>query len=165
MRSVLFLILSFIPVLGWTAQVPGNTPPQSAPQVVNQILFYESQQSWTARDRELYEKIKKEVLQKSRISQFAENGDEDFLLSRLAVREAVLFEVTPNKYHVLDLQRAGLSDFSGKEVEEELKQLGLATSLIELKESQLKQKLRFKTWFDLLKRKYQVKIKSTDFKP
>lgn len=138
---------------------------QEAAPMINQILFYESKQSWTSRDLELFEKIKKDVLHKDQISQFVENKDEDFLLSRLGAREAALFEVSPQKIKLSDAQRASLSEFSQKEVDSELLQIGLAMSLIDLKESQLKQKLRFKTWFDLLQRKYQVKIKSAEFKP
>ena len=152
-KGFVFLLLSF----SWAVQ-------ESAP-IVNQVLFYESKQSWTARDLDLFEKIKKEVLHKDRIGQFIENRDEDFILSRLGAREAMLFEVSPQKLKLSDAQRAALNGFSQKEIDNELSQIGLAMSLIELKESQLKQKLRFKTWFDLLKRKYQVKIKSADFKP
>lgn len=132
--------------------------------VVNQVLFYESKQSWTARDLELFGQIKKEVLKKSRLSQFAETDHEDFLLSRLAAREAVLFEVTSVKLRLTDAQKQVLQNFSNKEIDEELAQVGRALTLIELKESQLNQKMRFKTWLDLLKRKYQVKVKSADFK-
>lgn len=138
---------------------------QEAALVVNQVLFYESKQSWTARDLDLFEKIKKEVLHKDRIGQFVESKDEDFILSRLGAREAMLFEVSPQKIKLSDAQRAALRGFSQKEIDNELSQIGLAISLIDLKESQLKQKLRFKTWLDLLKRKYQVRIKSAEFNP
>lgn len=133
-------------------------------QVINQVLFFESSQSWTSRDFELFEKVKKEVLQKSRISQFTESENEDFLLSRLSAREALLFEVIPAKFRLSEAQKKSFSDYSTKEIDEELSQLGLATSLIDIKEDQLKQKIRFKTWLDLLKRKYQVRVKSLDFK-
>jgi len=138
--------------------------PESAP-VINQVLFYESKQSWTSRDLELFEKIKKEVLHKDRIGQFVESNDEDFILSRLSAREALLFEVSPVKLKISETQKAAFNGFSQKEIENELSEIGLAMSLIDLKESQLKQKLRFKTWLDLLKRKYQVKVKSPEFKP
>jgi hypothetical protein len=144
-------------LLSWAA-------PENAP-VINQVLFYESKQSWTARDLELFEKIKKEVLHKDRIGQFVENNDEDFILSRLSAREALLFEVSPVKLKMSDSQKSAFNGFSQKEIENELSEIGLAMSLIDLKESQLKQKLRFKTWLDLLKRKYQVKVKSPEFKP
>lgn len=133
--------------------------------IVNQVLFFESKDSWTSRDLELYQKIKKEVLHKESISQFVDNADEDFLLSRLSAREAVLFEVSPIKLKFSDSQRVAFAGFSQKEIENEMNQIGLALALIDLKESQLKQKLRFKTWLDLLKRKYQVKIKSPEYKP
>lgn len=132
--------------------------------VINQVLFYESKQSWTSRDLELFNHIKKEVLKKSRLSQLADTDHEDFLLSRLAAREAILFEVTSVKIRLADTQKQSLQNFSNKEIDEELAQVGRALTLIELKESQLNQKMRFKTWFDLLKRKYQVKIKAADFK-
>lgn len=142
-----------------------SAAPTSTPVVINQVLFYESKQSWTERDHELFEKIKKLALEKSRLSQYTENNDEEFLLSRLATREALVFELTPSKLWLSESQRQSLSGFSAKEIENELKQMALAVALIDMKESQLKQKLRFKTWFDLLKRKYQVKIKSAEFKP
>ena len=104
-------------------------------------------------------------MQKNRISTFTENADEDFLLSRLSAREGVLFEVTPLKLKLTDAQRSTFANYSAKEIDAELSQMGLATALVELKETQLKQKIRFKTWFDLLKRKYQYKTKSADFNP
>lgn len=110
-------------------------------------------------------KIKKQALPAERLSQFTENDDEDFLLSRLSAREAILFEVAPTKIKLSEQQRQSLTGFSNQEIEAELKEIALAAGLVELKESQLQQRLRFKTWFDLLKRKYQVKIKSFDFKP
>lgn len=155
------MIISFILLFG----ISISSAAPEASQVINQVLFYESKQSWTERDLELYEKIKKEIVHKDRISQFTENKDEDFLLSRLSAREAMLFEVSALKFKLSEAQRASLAGFSSKEVDSELNQLGLALALVDLKESQLKQKLRFKTWFDLLKRKYQVKIKSVEFKP
>ncbi len=133
--------------------------------IINQVLFYESKQSWTSRDQQLFEKIKKEVLPQNQVSQFTENRDEDFLLSRLSAREGLLFDVTPLKLKFTEAQRSGLSMYSAKEIDHELAQMGLATALIELKETQLKQKIRFKTWFDLLKRKYQYKSKSAEFNP
>lgn len=141
-----------------------NVKAAESGQILNQVLFYESSQSWTSRDMELFEKLKKDILQKNKLSQFAENANEDFLLSRLSAREALLFEVAPVQYKISEQQKKSLSEFSSIEVDEEIKKMGLAVTLIDLKEDQLKQKLRFKTWFDLLKRKYQVKIKSNDFK-
>lgn len=152
LKNFVFFVLSF----SWAVQ-------EVAP-IVNQVLFYESKQSWTSRDFDLFEKVKKEVLHKDRIGQFVETNAEDFVLSRLGAREAELFEMSPIKLKLSESQRSGFVGYSQKEIDTELSQVGLALSLIELKESQLKQKLRFKTWFDLLKRKYQVKIKSTDFK-
>ena len=149
-----------------TAQA--QNPPQQETLVdttLNQVLFYESKQSWTSRDQELFNKLKKEVVQKERLSAFTETSDEDFLLSRLSAREALLFEVTPFKFKITEAERNALAGYSRPEIDEELNHLGLAVALVELKESQLKQKLRFKTWLDLLKRKYQFKIKSADFKP
>ena len=149
-----------------TAQAQ-NPPVQDAlvDTTLNQVLFYESKQSWTSRDQELFNKLKKEVVQKERLSAFTETSDEDFLLSRLSAREALLFEVTPLKFKITETERNVLAGYSRSEIDEELNHLGLAVALVELKESQLKQKLRFKTWLDLLKRKYQFKIKSADFKP
>lgn len=162
-----FLYFAVFCVLGTSALAVEVTEEKAGPksaQVINQVLFFESSQSWTSRDFELFEKVKKEVLQKSRISQFTESENEEFLLSRLSAREALLFEVTPAKFRLSEAQKKSFSDYSTKEIDDELSQLGLATSLIDLKEDQLKQKIRFKTWLDLLKRKYQVRVKSSDFK-
>jgi hypothetical protein len=136
---------------------------KSGSQVINQVLFYESAQSWTMRDFQLFEKMKPLVLQKPLLSQFVESANEDFLLSRLSAREAQLFEIAITPLKLSDSQRKSLSTFTNSEINQELAQISSATALIDLKEVQLKQKLRFKTWFDLLKRKYQVKVKTADF--
>ncbi len=159
---VLFLAVFTCVDLAWAETKPVAS---ASPATLNQVLFYESKDSWTARDFELFEKIKKDFFPSGNLSSFSENNDEDFLLSRLSAREALLFELTPLKFKLSETQRLALSDFSKLEIDEEIKNLGLAAALVELKESQLKQKLRFKTWLDLLKRKYQFKIKSYDFKP
>ncbi len=158
----LFFVLLFV-TNAKSADISSELQKIKSSQVLNQVLFYESKQSWTSRDQELFEKLRNDLLHRSRISQFTESANEDFLLSRLTAREASLFEVTPSKFRLTELQRKSLGDFSAKEIEEELNQIGLADGLINLKEDQLKLKLRFKTWFDLLKRKYQVKVKSADF--
>jgi hypothetical protein len=115
------------------------------------------------RDFQLFEKMKPLVLQKPLLSQFVESANEDFLLSRLSAREAQLFEIAITPLKLSDSQRKSLSTFTNSEINQELAQISSATALIDLKEVQLKQKLRFKTWFDLLKRKYQVKVKTADF--
>jgi hypothetical protein len=159
----IFLILVFLNFNSWSAEDSVKFPKDV--MTLNQILFSESAQSWSARDFNLFQKVKFEIVAQKKMSQFSENEAEDFLLSRLAAREALLFKVTPIKLKLSEVQKKSLlSEYSVAEIESELTEISLSQALIELKETQLKQKLRFKTWFDLLKRKYQVKIKSADFK-
>lgn len=127
--------------------------------VVNQVIFSDTQQSWTSRDRALFNKVMDTLVQR-RLSQYTENLEEDFLLSRLSYYEAILFEITPTKIKISELAKKKFSEYTHAELQSELEKVESALALIDLKEAQFKQKLRFKTWFDLLKRKYQVKIKS-----
>ncbi|MBC7419524.1 MAG: hypothetical protein H7328_02235 [Bdellovibrio sp.] len=126
--------------------------------VLNQILFSESEQSWSTRDMNLFEKVML-ILNKKNISPWSEGRNEDFLLSRLSHREALLFGVTPEKLKISEADRKKLSEYSTKEVDAELERISYVLMFVDLKENQLKQKDRFVIWMNHLKRKYQAKIK------
>lgn len=132
----------------------------AGPFDLNEILIAESLESWSKRDFELFKKLKIQVYKKSLLSQFSENEIEDFVLSRLSFHENVLFELSYEPVLLTEVQKKSLSgEYTDEEIQKELNRIGQALVMIELKESQLKQKVRFKTWFDLLKRKYQLKYK------
>lgn len=127
--------------------------------VLNQVLISDSQQSWTERDRNLFNKVM-DVLVQKKLSQYTESREEDFLLSRLSYYEALLFEISPTEIKISDQARKKFSEYTRDELQSEVSKVQHSMALIDLKETQFKQKLRFKTWFDLLKRKYQVKVKT-----
>lgn len=132
----------------------------AGPFDLNEILIADSLESWSKRDFELFKKLKIQIYKKSFLSQFSENEIEDFVLSRLSFHENVLFELSYEPILLTEGQKKSLStEYTDEEIQKELSRIGQALVMIELKESQLKQKVRFKTWFDLLKRKYQLKYK------
>jgi hypothetical protein len=140
----------------------------SAPVVVNHIICSDQSTSWTSRDLELFTKIKNLMSSNAngvfKLVNFELKNNEfkpldEFLLIRLAAKEAQLFEITPVKLSAIDTSIL-LRDFAKEEVQAELSSLGLALAMIRFKELQLKEASRFITWFEILKRKYQVKMKS-----
>lgn len=139
----------------------------SVPVVVNQIICSDQSTSWTLRDLELFAKIKNLMSSNGngvfKLVNFELKNNEfkpvdEFLLIRLAAKEAQLFEITPLKLAAIDTSIL-LRDFSKEEVQAELSSLSLALAMIRFKELQLKEASRFITWFEILKRKYQVKMK------
>jgi hypothetical protein len=138
--------------------------------LVNEVLFSVAAKSATARDRLLYETIIQEVFEKKQLSRFSKKKSDDFLLSRLCSREAEVFDISPDKKIVSDSARKKMNDFSTTEIENEISLISKALSIIELKENQivkenqLTPQERFDTWYEVLKRKYQVKIKSNEMK-
>lgn len=138
----------------------------AGPFDLNEILIADSLESWSKRDFELFKKLKNQIYKKSFLSQFSESEIEDFVLSRLSFHENVLFELSYEPILLTEAQKKSFSgEYTDEEIQKELNRIGQALVMIELKESQLKQKVRFKTWFDLLKRKYQLKykVKAHDF--
>lgn len=126
---------------------------------VNRVLFSIGTTSWTSRDREVYQFVLNEVFQKKALSQYSKNPENDFLLSRLSYKEAAVFELSSGeKNKMADLGKK-LNGFSATEVERETDYISKALILIEIKESQHKDSRRFNSWFDLLKRKYLVRLK------
>lgn len=132
--------------------------------VINEILFSIANESVTSRDRQVYQSVLSEVFQKDRVSQFTKKLSDDFVLSRLSYREAKVFELRSVEVKLNESMKKKLSEFSQREITREVEIIGKAIALIEMKETQLKQKDRFDTWFALLKRKYQLKLKSSDAK-
>lgn len=132
--------------------------------VINEVLFSVGTKSFTSRDHLVYKSVLNEVFQKTRISQFTKRPVDDFLLSRLSYNEAIAFELAPEKPKLRDQVRKKLSEFSLGEIEREREIIAAALALIDIKEAQVKNQGRFNTWFDLLKRKYQLKLKSPEAK-
>ena len=136
--------------------------PTASGDVFNQVLFTEGNQSWTSRDFKLYKKIVLLVTKSEKMNAFSKNAVEDFLLSRLLKREALLFEIAPQKLVLPALNKSDLSEFTKSEIEQELVMISEALALLDLKNSQMSQQIRFKAWMDVLKRKYAVKMKSNE---
>lgn len=132
--------------------------------VVNEILFSIVNEPSTSRDMQIYQSVLNEIFQKNKISQFTKKLSDDFLLSRLSYKEAKVFELTGTKVKVSESSRKKLSEFSPAEIDREIDTISKAMELIEIKESQVKQQARFDAWFELLKRKYQLKLKSSEVK-
>ena len=136
--------------------------PVASVTVFNQVLFTEGNQSWTSRDFKLYKKIVVLVTKSEKMNAFSKNAVEDFLLSRLLKREALLFEIAPQKLVLPALNKSDLSEFTKSEIEQELVMISEALALLDLKNSQMSQQIRFQAWMDVLKRKYAVKMKSNE---
>ncbi len=141
-----------------------NTEQVVAPHLTtfNQIVLSEGATSWTSRDLKLYKKLIKSLTKKDRISDLSKDLIEDFMISRLLRREAVLFEIQPNKLEIRNSEKAELAEFSKSEISAEIAAISYAAALLNLKETQMSQQARFKAWIDVLKRKYAVKIKMSD---
>lgn len=132
--------------------------------LVNEILFSVAGESFTARDQQIYELVLKEVFQKEKLSEFTTKKSDDFLLSRLCFVEAKTFDLKGVDVAVTANTKKKLSDFSDTEISHEVEVVAKSLALIDIKEAQIKQKARFISWLELIKRKYQVKIKSVDLK-
>ncbi len=138
-------------------------PAEKPLTALNAVLFSEGEQSWTQRDFNLYKKILNHVPKKEESSTLSDSLAENFLISRLLSREAELFEIQPEKLELSPGFKTESADYSKTEINEELKVIALSRALMDLKEKQMSQKIRFKAWIEVLKRKYAVKIKVNDF--
>ena len=134
-----------------------------AEEILNEVLFSIANESSTNRDRLLYQRVLIEVFKKNKMSQFSEKISDDFLLSRLAYKEAKAFEINGEDIKVSEATQKKMSEFSKIDIEREVGIISTALALIQTKEIQLKVKDRFKTWFELIKHKYQFKMKSSEF--
>ena len=113
---------------------------------------------------QVYESVLNEVFKKKNLSEYSKNQFNDFLLSRLSLREANLFQITAEKKPLLEPERKKLAAFTNAEIDRELALISKAQALIEIKESQHKDAARFNSWVELMKRKYVVHIKSSENK-
>lgn len=121
-------------------------------------------QSVTARDQQVYQDVLSVVFQKETISKFSQKNLLDFILAHVSAKEAEVFDLQADKIKLSDAQKKKLSEYTTDEINREIQLISKASSIIELKENQLKQQDRFDTWAEILKRKYQVKLKVTEVK-
>lgn len=131
----------------------------------NKILFSISGQSWSLRDQQIYQAVLVEVFKRKSLSPYSTNESDDFVTSRLAEKESNLFDLTTDPVKVTEAQKKRLSNFTSAEIDKEIASISKATAIIEIKESKNQDQARFKTWVELLKRKYQFKIKSGEVAP
>ena len=152
----------FIIIVFWLSGMASAQPQKEA--VVNEVLFSIGSVSYTGRDQLIYKSVLAELYQKNKISQYSKKPFDDFLLSRLSYSEANAFEIKSEKSKISDAAKKKLSEFSIEEILRENEYIAVAIALIDIKESQLRSQTRFDTWFELLKRKYQYKLKSSENK-
>ena len=128
-------------------------------QTVNEVVFSIAGKASTQRDLSVYQFVIREYFQKNKMSVFVKKDMDDFLLSRLAYQEALAFD-----FNGIDLPKKRdvkkNKNFSESELQSEQEVLAKALAYMEIKEAQVKEQGRFETWFELLKRKYQVKYKA-----
>lgn len=126
---------------------------------LNRVLFSVGGTAWTSRDRAVYQSVLSEIFQKKSLSQFSKDAENDFLLSRVSSKEAAVFDFAGEPVVVSEASRKKLKEFNSDEVDREVALIRKAAAFIEIKESQHKDAIRFNAWFDLLKRKYVVRLK------
>ena len=129
-------------------------------QIFNQILFSAGGESWTAQDLVLYEKVLNEVFKRKAKGAYSESPVQDFIFSRLSYKEAKVFDLVGEKIKISESGRKKLGEFTAAEIEKEAEQISNALAFIEIRENMVKQEARFKSFVDVLKRKYQFKDKS-----
>jgi len=144
----------------WAATPASSDLTSASATLVNEVLFTLSGEARTQRDMELYRDVLAEVFDKKRIGPYTKSLPEDFLLSQLASREASAFDLQAEPPSLSTAQKKKLSAYPPEELERQVRELSRAMALIEIKENQLKQEPRFTSWVDLLKRKYQLRVKS-----
>lgn len=150
--SVLFLLLSSL-----GAYAAERTE-------LNKVLFSVGDQSWTLRDMELYRSVMSDIYKKKSLTQFSKDEFNDFIVSRISLKEADVFQISYDKKAVTEAERKRLAAFTKEEVDREVTAVAKAEALIEIKEAQHKDNARFNTWYELMKRKYVVRIKSGENK-
>lgn len=131
---------------------------------INKVLFSVGNQSWTMRDLELYQSVLNVVFNKKVLSQYSKDEFNDFLVSRVSLKEADVFQISYVKQAITEPERKKLVAFTREEIEKEVTAIAKADALIEIKENQHKDTGRFNTWLELMKRKYVVRIKSGENK-
>jgi hypothetical protein len=113
---------------------------------------------------QVYQAVLSEVFKKKKLTDYSQSDFNDFLISRLSLKEANLFQITYDKKSLAPADRKKIGLFSKEEIDRELELISKAQALIEIKENQHKDASRFNTWFELMKRKYVVRVKSTENK-
>jgi hypothetical protein len=146
-------ILFFVALISFSAVVQAIE--------INRILFSLNGSSWTKRDYQVFDFVLNNAYKRKKISKFSSDELNDFLLSRMASREAETFEITFEKQNLTDSLKKK-SSFSPDELEREIETVGRALAVVEIKESHHQEPKRFNAWFEVMRRKYQVKIKSVD---
>lgn len=130
---------------------------------LNKILFTAGNTSWSSRDQQIYQSVLSEVFKRKKISQYSQSEFNDFLLSRLAEKEANTFELKFDKIEATEAQKKKIG-FSNSEINAEVQRIAKAITLTEIKESYHNDSKRFASWFDVMKRKYTVKVKTIETK-
>lgn len=134
-------------------------------EVLNEALFsLAGNETSTTRDLALYKSVLTEVFRKKNLSQYSANEVQDFLLSRMAFKESQVFSLNTEPIKASDSARKKLEAYDKAEVDREVSLITQSLAWIELKENQLKDRERFQNWIDVLKRKYQLKIKSSQYR-
>lgn len=130
----------------------------------NKVILSIGGESWTMRDVQVYNLVLAEIYNKKNLSEFSKSNLNDFILSRVSYRESKNLNLTADKTVFTESNKKKLALFKKDEIEREMDLITRANSLVELKQSQYKNSARFNNWFDLMKRKYVVRIKATDIK-
>ncbi|MCC2679526.1 MAG: hypothetical protein K0R29_2102 [Pseudobdellovibrio sp.] len=131
---------------------------------LNKVLFSVGDQSWTMRDMDLYRSVMSDVYKKKSLTQYSKDEFNDFLVSRISLKEADVFQISFDKKVPTEPERKKLAAFTRDEIDKEVTAIAKAEALIEIKENQHKDSARFNTWYELMKRKYVVRIKSGENK-
>ena len=152
--SRFILVLSLVSLVAQAQKLNTNNE-------FNKILFSVSGQSWTSRDQQAFDIVLNEVFKKKKLTTASETELEDFLLSRLSEKESSLFDLSFAAVKLTEQQRKKMNFLTSAEVNREVEMISKAIAILDLKETQQKDPVRFKAWFELLKRKYQLKMKSS----
>jgi len=131
---------------------------------LNKVLFSAGDQSWTSRDMDLYQSVLSDIYKKKKLSEFSKNEFNDFIISRVSLKEADVFQISYDKKSLTEAERKKLGTFTKDELDKEVTAIAKAQALIEIKENQHKDAARFNTWYELMKRKYVVRIKAGENK-
>lgn len=157
------LVIVFFMQLSGRLTLAADTSRDESIQIINQVLYSSSKQTWTLRDFKLYKSVLKKYFSIDRVSDFAENDQEDFLVSRLTFVESQTFGIRNDKTlpafdgsKKIDLE---FSDYNVKEILNEIRIIHDAYEFLNLKKTQMSDKDRMRAWFEVLKRKNSVRQK------
>ena len=128
---------------------------------INRVLFNAGGNSWTKRDYQIFEFVLNNAYKRKKISNFSSDELNDFILSRMAAREGETFAISFEKQNLPEALRKKTA-FSQEEIDREIEAVGRAVAFVEIKESYHQDAKRFNAWFEVMRRKFQVKIKSVN---